>query len=165
MGALQEAVLEEAFAVQQALLGDSLSCNPSSLLSDNTANTHNKTDELFLHTPLFYWNCSLSNVKNDRDILGTVNSNHVWQSPVNITLRWGTVLAGKQFQHDRLVAADALVISFWYKLDSNFTALWDERASKLAANSDSKERWDIHPSDGLVTNHSVYEVQIFTCIV
>jgi len=113
---------------------------------------------MFFHSPLLYWNCSLSSMKDDANLIKTVNREFNKRSPANVTLRWGSVLAGKKFHHDRLVKADALVISLFYRLDSPAGELWDQRAAVLAQEADVHGRYDVYPGNGKENGSTLYEV-------
>src|SRR3982074_3443966 len=100
----------------------------------------------FLHSPLLYWNCSVAAIESDDSILTTINSYNHQISPANITLRPSSVLAGISLSRNRLVAADALVVSLFYKAGSTAGDLWDERAKALAQSDNS--RWDVYLANG-----------------
>ncbi|KAG0639799.1 sterol-sensing domain of SREBP cleavage-activation-domain-containing protein [Tuber brumale] len=112
---------------------------------------------MFLHSPLLYWNCSLSAIKADANLITTVNKEFNKRSPANVTLRWGSVFAGKKFHHNQLTKADALVISLFYRLDSSAGELWDRRAAILAQEADTHGRYDVYPSDGKEKGSTLYE--------
>ena len=170
MDALRLEVVEEALHIQQALLGPGVSCSAFSgvqfadeLFLEQTSDAlGNATSEMvpgmFFHSPLLYWNCSLSAVRGDPNLIATVNKGFNKRSPANVTLRWGSVFAGKRFQHHQLVKADALVISFFYRLDSSAGELWDQRATYLARESEIHGRYDVYPSDGKEKGSTLYEV-------
>jgi hypothetical protein len=84
-------------------------------------------------------------IESDNSIIATINrqSHHI--SPANITLSPSSVLAEIRWSYRWLVAADALVISLFYKAESRAGDLWDERAAALAQYD--KNRWDISPAD------------------
>ncbi|KAF8474745.1 sterol-sensing domain of SREBP cleavage-activation-domain-containing protein [Kalaharituber pfeilii] len=111
----------------------------------------------FFHSPLLYWNCSLSAIQDDKDLLDTVNTGFMRVSPLNMTLHWSSVFAGKLFSHHRLVAADALVISLFYSADSQIGELWDQRAADLASDAYSLGKYEIYPSHGEVKRNTFYE--------
>ncbi|RPA95328.1 hypothetical protein L873DRAFT_1829877 [Choiromyces venosus 120613-1] len=112
---------------------------------------------MFFHSPLLYWNCSLSAIRDDANLIITVNKQFNKRSPANVTLRWGSVFAGKKFHHHQLVKADALVISLFYRLDSSVGELWDQRAAVLAQEADVHGRYDVYPSDGKEKGSTLYE--------
>ncbi|PWW76014.1 hypothetical protein C7212DRAFT_194519 [Tuber magnatum] len=112
---------------------------------------------MFFHSPLLYWNCSLSAIKGDPNLIVTVNKEFAKRSPVNVTLRWGSVFAGKKFHHNQLIKADALVISLFYRLDSSAGELWDQRAAVLAQEAGVHGRYDVYPSDGKEKGSTLYE--------
>lgn len=172
MDAVNPEVLEEALRIQGALLGPGTSCDSFSEGDhfDQMAKTEvsrldgdrNKTlgmpAGMFFHSPLLYWNCSLSAVQNDMDLLQTVNSGINRRSAANVTLRWGSVFAGKRFRHQQLIGADALVISLFYQLDSRVGELWDQRATYLAKSAETHKRYEVYPSDGREKGSTLYEV-------
>ncbi|KAF8252243.1 hypothetical protein K440DRAFT_651426 [Wilcoxina mikolae CBS 423.85] len=112
---------------------------------------------MFFHSPLLYWNCSLEAVENDRRVLRTVNDNIFQHSSAGITLRWSSVFAGKQFSHQKLIAADALVISLFYDLNSTAGELWDQRAAKIALEARQHGRFKVYPPDGKEDYSHLYE--------
>lgn len=173
MNALNSEVLEEALGIQQTLLGPGTSCtsfseegyfnqkmlNPGpSILDESRNKTSGMPAGMFFHSPLLYWNCSLSAIQNDNDILRTVNDGFNRRSATNMTLRWGSVFAGKRFAHQQLVGADALVISLFYQLDSPVGELWDRRAAYLAKSAETHRRYEVYPSDGKEKGSTLYEV-------
>lgn len=111
----------------------------------------------FLHSPLLYWNCSAAAIESDNSILMTINSQAHRISPTNLTLRPSSVLTGIRLSHNGLVAADALVVSFFYKAESRAGDLWDERAEALAQLD--KSRWDVYPADGRETSSRFFKFQ------
>lgn len=173
MDALNSEVLEEALGIQRTLLGSGASCDSfsgdGSFKEALSKPEISKLDEdmnripgmpagMFFHSPLLYWNCSLSAVRNDMDLLSTVNSGINRRSAANMTLRWGSVFAGKRFRNQQLVGADALVISFFYQLDSHVGELWDQRAAYLAKSAETHKRYEVYPSDGRENGSTLYEV-------
>jgi hypothetical protein len=99
----------------------------------------------FLHSPLLYWNCSATAIESDSSVLTTINSGAHQISPANITLRPSSVLAAMRLSHNRLAAADALVVSLFYKDESTAGDLWDEQAKSLAQHDQS--RWEVYRTD------------------
>lgn len=173
MDALNSEVLEEALEIQRALLGSGASCDtfseddyfskvPSGPEISTLEGDRNKTSGMpagmFFHSPLIYWNCSLPAVRNDMDLLRTVNNGINQRSAANVTLRWGSVFAGKRFRNQQLVGADALVISLFYQLDSHVGELWDQRAAYLAKSAEIHGRYEVYPSDGREGGSTLYEV-------
>lgn len=169
MKALDATVLEQASVIQSALLGLKPGCASPSLYAGLTSNAEppagHRSDDLvifetlgsdwFYHSPLLYWNCSTEEILTDSNIIATVNERCGQVSPANISLRHTSVFAGKRFHGDELVAADALVISLFYKLNSKIGDIWTERAEELVRTNNS--RWDIYPSDGKVTRSRLYD--------
>lgn len=188
MEALRYDVVAEALKIQQILLGPEVSCSSplgsgmftettgsgsdgggdsgngdagvdsgSSGIRKNASNLGMGTG-MFFHSPLLYWNCSLSAMKDDANLIMTVNREFAKRSPANVTLRWGSVFAGKKFRHNRLIGADALVISLFYRLDSPAGRLWDQRATVLAQEADVYGRYDVYPGNGKENGSTLYEV-------
>lgn len=167
MDALNSEVLEVALGIQQTLLGPGTSCDSFSgddyfgdisRLDRGGNRTSGMPADMFFHSPLLYWNCSLSAVRNDMDLLRTVNNGANQCSAANVTLRWGSVFAGKRFRNQQLVGADALVISLFYQLDSRVGELWDQRVAYLAESAQTHKRYEVYPSDGGERGSTLYEV-------
>ena len=171
MGALIPEVVEEALKVQEALLGSGVFCTEAPNSGDSRPGVNDLLSQepvlnassvlplrVFFHSPLLYWNCSLSAIQQDNDLLETVNANSMRVSPLNMTLYWSSVFAGKLFSHHRLAAADALVISLFYDTNSKMGELWDERATALASDANLRGKYDIYPPDGKVRRYTFYEV-------
>ncbi|KAL7276345.1 hypothetical protein RUND412_000648 [Rhizina undulata] len=173
MRALAPEVVEEALKVQEALLGTGFDCvsyadegpissmmyekESSNSEGNNSRSTLLAAPGMFFHSPLLYWNCSISAIRNDPNLIDTINKNYYRHSPANVTLRWGSVFAGKRFSHRRLAEADALVISLFYRLDGGMGELWDQRAQLLAEEAQQHKRYDVYPSDGKEKNTTLYE--------
>lgn len=166
MEALTPDVLKEGLRIQQALLPGAI-CQPSAsegFLGENAAmfdhgDSAPGLPAMFFHSPLLYWNCSVARVENDRRILKTVNDNIFQRSSAGITMRWGSVFAGKQFSHQKLIAADALVISLFYHLNSSAGELWDRRAEKIAREARQHGRFKVYPANGKEDYNLLYEVR------
>jgi len=107
------------------------------------------------HSPLMYWDCSLTTLDQDNDLLGTINAHQQAHSALNLTLRPSTVFAGKSFSNTKLRAADALVITLFDQTNSTVGEIWNSRARTLA-NTLSPD-WSIYPLDGHVTRSRLYE--------
>lgn len=164
MEALQSRVLEEGLRIQQELLGPEVNCVTYAENHDGysqrsqLARSNASRMEMFVHSPLLYWNCSMEAVQQDSDILNTVNRNVFLHSAANITVRWRSVFAGKRFKDHHLAAADALIISLFYDVDSSVGDLWDQRAAKLTAEAKEHGRYAVSFSRGKST---LYEVFLF----
>jgi hypothetical protein len=102
-----------------------------------------------------YWNCSLSVLEQDQDLLATVNMHTKIRSALNITLRPSTVFAGKVFSNLKLRAADALVITLFDQTNSSVGAIWEARSRQLA--EELPPDWTIFPDDGQVSRSRLYE--------
>jgi len=112
----------------------------------------------FFHSPLLYWNCSETLILSDEDLVDTVNQKTLLHSAANLTVLWGSVFAGKQIVHHRLVAADALVITLFYRIDSDAGDAWDVRASSLVSDKHNPERYDVYPASLDFQASRMYEV-------
>lgn len=161
MRALERETLLEAAAVQDWLLGPMSNCD-----TDVSITTPASTDPSapgpslplsFLHSPLLYWNCSVAAIESDYSILATINGQAHKVSRGNVTLKPSSVLAGMLWSYQRLVAADALVISLFYKAGSRAGKLWDERAHEVAQYDTS--RWDIIPTSDGSTGSRLFRLQ------
>lgn len=111
----------------------------------------------FLHSPLLYWNCSVTAIESDSSVLTTINSRAGQISPANITLKPSSVLVGMLLFNNRLVAADTIVISLFYKAESKAGDLWDDGAKALARRY--KSRWDVYPAGGRGTGSRLFRFQ------
>jgi hypothetical protein len=155
-------------AIQNSLLGSKLSCDrlPSGAAAFSNAAVPSTDQgdiavaaaygsEWFFHSPLLYWNCSIPEGITESQIVQDINKRSGGKSPVNVTLRYSSVFAGKQFTGNELAAADAVVISLFYKLDSKMGRIWQERAEDLARAAG--DRWDVYPLDGNVRRSRLFE--------
>ncbi|KAI9766074.1 MAG: hypothetical protein M1840_006781 [Geoglossum simile] len=162
MRAIEPEVLTEALRVQEALLGPTSNCeylrsvdDPATTSREQTASSLAIGPASFFHSPLFYWNCSVSAIEGDHDLLETINERSHRVSPANLTLRHSTVFAGKIFSKDRLIAVDALVITLFHRIDPRIEGLWNSRAEELA--KDASGRLSVYPANGKVSRSHPYE--------
>lgn len=162
MNAIDLRVLREATHVQDALIGSGFNRDGS---ADSTQLEPSRDTQGCVvpgvgekwgwHSPLMYWECSLSALEEDRDLLGTINAHTRGHSALNVTLRPSTVFAGKAFSNTKLRAADALVITVFDQTNSNLGDIWDSRSRQLAG--ELHPDWTIFPKDGHVTRNRLYE--------
>jgi hypothetical protein len=170
MKALERETLLEAVVIQDLLLGPMLTCDPVRDTTTHRTTLTTPSERMlilerqepnftvsFLHSPLLYWNCSTAAIESDNSILTTVNSHAHQISPANITLRPSSIFSGMLLSHNRLVAADTLVVSLFYKADSRAGDLWDERSQALAQREQS--RWKVYPADGRGTGSRLFKFQ------
>ncbi|KAI2487629.1 Sterol-sensing multi-domain protein [Pyrenophora tritici-repentis] len=163
MKAIQLPVLHEAMHVQEVLVNGGFDSNQGApvirqhiLGRDNQGCVVAAPGEKWgWHSPLMYWNCSLTALDQDQDLLGTINAHKQTHSALNLTLRPSTVFAGKSFSNSRLRAADALVITLFDQTNSTVGDTWNSRAHTLAETLSSG--WTIFPPDGHVTQSRLYE--------
>lgn len=164
MEALERETLLEAFAIQDMLFGPMSSCGTAPWREDTSNVVRTPIDFSasgpdmtlsFHHSPLIYWNCSAAAIESDNSILTTINSRAHQISPANIKLRPSSVLAGMLLSHNRLIAADALVVSLFYKAESRAGDLWDKGAEALTQRGNS--RWDVYLADGRETGSGFFK--------
>lgn len=163
MRAIDPRVLREALYVQEALIGNGFSKAAASAPTDHPVFTDESGGcyatkpgyHWGFHSPLMYWNCSLSALEDDQDLLSTINSRSRQSSALNLTLRPSTVFAGKIFSNAKLRAADALVITLFDQTNASLGATWDSRSRTLAAEASTE--WSIFPKDGQVVRSRLYE--------
>lgn len=163
MRAIDPRVLREALYVQEALIGNGFNKDAASAPTDHPVSTDDDGGcyatkpghHWGFHSPLMYWNCSLSALEDDQDLLSTINSRSRQSSALNLTLRPSTVFAGKIFSNTKLRAADALVITLFDQTNSSLGATWDSRSRTLAAEASTE--WSIFPKDGQVVRSRLYE--------
>jgi hypothetical protein len=169
MRALERDVLVDALNIQQALV----SPEPLSRFSDDRRTPPSRPehdvgrDGCFpkhvsglswaFHSPLMFWNCSYSAISADPNPIRTINEQALRRSDFNLTLLPASVFAGKSFVDNKLVAADALVITLFERPTAGSMKPWDQRLAALAA--DYPDRWSFYPEDGIVTRNQLYEFQ------
>jgi hypothetical protein len=169
MGALELNVLPDALDIQNALVRnifpavdpkDASSGKADSALlpaDDGCAPNLGDGQSWGLHSPLMYWNCSSASIRSDQDRLATIHKQSAGRSYLNFTLRPSTVFAGKSFVGDKLVAADALVITIFDKSSDSLASPWDRRLRKLAALY--RDRWLFYPDTGSNLRSQLYDFQ------
>jgi hypothetical protein len=173
MKALEPSILLTALDIQDSLLGPTLNFNPTKVRSNSFdpddvpsefttevrdsfhASNGLSNQTWFFHSPLLYWSGSHQAIEEDRDIISTINEGSRRSTAVNVTLRHRIVFSGKRFEDNRLVAADALVITLIHKLDSPVGHQWENRAAALAETHN--ERWKMYPADGRPSASRLYE--------
>lgn len=75
---------------------------------------------------------------------------------MNLTLRPTSVFAGKSFVKDKVVSADALVITLFDR-DGKDNQRWVDVLSRIA--TDAPARWLMYPQDGHGIRSQLYEFQ------
>lgn len=150
MRALEKDVLKSALEIQQTLIeGDSWTSVLPSLRSSSLLSWG-------YHSPLMYWNNSRRVIENDDDILRTINrQSSTTSSSLNVALRPASVFAGKKFDHRKLTAADALVITLINKVGDGVGSQWRDRMTSLATGA--CRNCTLFPEDGHITRNRVYE--------
>ncbi len=102
-----------------------------------------------------YWNSDLERLKSDPNLLRTINQRSHEKSAFNLTLTPSTVLAGKMFNGTKLIAADALVISFFYNPNNRADEEWSQRYRNLERMDD----WDVYPRSMNDIGSRLYELR------
>ena len=166
MKALERETLLEAVDIQEALLGPISSWATALLRHEDTSGIPTEPAEhsalesdaavSFIHSPLLYWNGSAA-IESTDSILSAINSPTTRKSLANITLTPASVLLGPVWSGNRLVAADALVVSLFYKAGSRAGEMWDERVEALTQAGEG--RWDIHLKDDSGTGSQLLQYQ------
>jgi Sterol-sensing domain of SREBP cleavage-activation len=154
MRALDRHVLEEALEIQRVVLGEA---NGRQGLGATNNAAEGLDKSWGVHSPLIFWNCSGEGIKNDGDILRTINEQAHRRTGLNLTLRPSSVFAGKTFGHNQLTAADALVITLFEKSQNGRGRAWNEKFMTLAQSV--PDRWSIYPETGKVTQSQLYQFQ------
>jgi hypothetical protein len=160
MRAIELPVLREAMHVQDALIGSGFGQDEDSAPAIDARDSSGclaaaAGQNWGFHSPLMYWNCSLSHLEKDQDLLKTINSHTTTQSALNLTLRPSSVFAGKTFSNTKLRAADALVITVFDQTESGLGDVWDARTRLLAERVSAN--WTVFPDSGQVTSSRLYE--------
>ena len=107
------------------------------------------------HSPLLYWNCSMSLIHDDKDLLATINRQANRRTFMNLTMRPTSVFAGKTFEKNRLISADALVLTFFDDPSLGIGESWDKRMKELA--DYAPNLWSLFPDTGRVTGSKLYD--------
>jgi hypothetical protein len=171
MRALETKVLIDALHIQNAVLYGVFP-RPEDWLSPSSEVVHTVTDNDLkkvgcdpdghadvswgYHSPLMYWNCSLAALKHDQDVIQTVVNQSTHRSHFNLTLRPSSVFAGKSFIGNKIIAADALVLTlFDLSATSHNSLLWSERLSNLTTTYPN--RWSFYPEAGTMTRSQLYK--------
>lgn len=174
MKALDREVLLGALELQDEILGETTDFNPrqptnsiESLdphvdLSRQERDTFHVINGLtnqswFFHSPLLYWACDAETIKQDPNLLNTVNEKKTQPTSVNVTLRHSIVFSGKNFEDRRLVGADALVITLLHRPDSPVGRQWERKLERYA--SRKTDEWDVFPPDGRSAASQLYDFQ------
>ncbi|KAI4625371.1 uncharacterized protein J4E87_005218 [Alternaria ethzedia] len=163
MNAIALPVLREAMHVQEVLINGGFDTRESAAYDDQHMLQRDAPGCLVApagekwgwHSPLMYWDCSLSALEKDDNLLDTINAHNRIRSALNVTLRPSTVFAGKSFSATKLRAADALVITLFDQTNSSLGDTWDSRSRLLADKLDPD--WTIFPPDGQVGRSRLYE--------
>jgi hypothetical protein len=169
MGALELNVLSDAHDIQNALVRGIFPPidrkDATSAASDHDDSPPNDgcnwivgDDQSWgFHSPLMYWDCSSAAIRSDEDRLSTIHKESTGRSYLNFTLRPSTVFAGKSFVDNKLVAADALVITIFDKSSDVHASPWDRRFRKLAVLY--ADRWLFYPDSGSNLRSQLYDFQ------
>lgn len=152
MNALNKAVLKQALAVQQSIVGEENINNMIPALDDRL---RNGTLQWGYHSPLMYWNNSEDLIDSDPDILATINNQKHASTSLNVILRPASVFAGKKFSRRQLLAADALVITLMNKVDDDAGQQWQQQMKALA--DGTCQNCTLFPSNGHVLRQRTYE--------
>lgn len=156
MEALDKDVLQKALKVQQSLILDDQQSDAIPALSDSL---RSGTLEWGYHSPLMYWNSSAQVLEADADVLKTINTQKLGYSSLNVALRPASVLAGKRFNRNELLAADALVITLINRFDHHIGGQWQQKMRDLTHEA-CQGCAVFSADDGHVTSHRVYEFSL-----
>lgn len=107
------------------------------------------------HSPLLYWNCSLSQIRRDQDFLSTINLQATQQTFLNLTMRPTSVFAGKTFFKNNITAADALVLTFFSDPRLGIGERWEKRMEELAHHA--PHLWSLFPTAGVFHGSKLYD--------
>jgi len=174
MKALQKDVLQTALEIQDELLGSTINFSPQRTRDstrvdgiglDYTADMRDSfhvsnglsNSSWFFHSPLQYWSCDLEKIKEDTNIITTINQHSNQSTSVNVTLRHPLVFSAKRFEEHRLVAADALAITLIHGLDSPVGKQWEIKAREMARRRSAK--WNVVPEEVLSLSSELYQFQ------
>ncbi|KAK3720398.1 hypothetical protein LTR37_003810 [Vermiconidia calcicola] len=153
MRALEKDTLKHALDIQQTVVGG----EPlASIFPSLREKLRSSTLDWGYHSPLMYWNSSHKMIDRDDDVLRTINDQaRSTSSSLNVALRPASVFAGKKFSHQKLIAADALVITLMNKISDGDGDQWKDRMKSLT--SDACSDCTLFPRNGHVTRNRIYE--------
>ena len=153
MKALEKDTLNSALDIQQTLVGG----EPlTSIFPSLSEKLRSSTLTWGYHSPLMYWNNSHQMIEDDDNILRTINDQaRTASSSLNVALRPASVFAGKKFHHQKLVAADALVITLMDKVEGGVGGQWGDQMASLRTGA--CQNCTLFPRDAHVTRNRVYE--------
>ena len=100
-------------------------------------------------------NNSAAAIDDDADIVQTINEQSRSSSSLNVALRPASVLAGKTFNHRKLVAADALVLTLLNKVENGVGGKWQDKMHSLEGSA--CENCTLYPPHGEISRSKVYE--------
>ncbi|KAH4180274.1 sterol regulatory element-binding protein cleavage-activating protein [Parastagonospora nodorum] len=160
MKAIELPVLREAMHVQDALIGSGFGDREEAAQTIAARDspgclTAAAGQKWGYHSPLMYWDCSLSALESDQNLLNSINSRATAHSALNLTLRPSSLFAGKKFYNTKLRAADALVFTVFDQTNDGLGDVWDARSRLLAERI--SPNWTVFPESGHVTNSRLYE--------
>ena len=166
MGALDPDVIHEAARIEEVLLGQIPSGATAPRLKDDangwsresvgSVESESGVTDAFIHSPLLYWKDS-SSLESIDSILDAVNSNKHGKSAANVTLTPASVLSRPVESEGRLVAADALVASLFYKAGSSAGERWDERVEALPQSGNGN--WEVYLNNAEGTGSRLFRFQ------
>ena len=107
------------------------------------------------HSPLLYWNCSMSQIRGDPDFTSTINLQATQRTFLNLTMRPTSVFAGKTFYKNNLTAADAIVLTFFNDPTLGIGEVWNQRMKALAEHA--PHLWSLFPAAGVVSRSMLYD--------
>ncbi|KAF2154592.1 hypothetical protein K461DRAFT_275719 [Myriangium duriaei CBS 260.36] len=150
MKALNTSVLLEAFNLQRELL----SVHTSSEVDSPSAFRHR--NDWAVHSPTIFWRNSVDLFNSDDDPLLTINEFNHDATFSHLDLRSMSVFAGKSFRKNRLVAADALVLTLLSRHNSSIGAIWDASLKSISTHEDQLP-WTVQNSANTTNHDSIYE--------
>ena len=173
MGALNKKVLVEALNIQNILVPkagphhEDVEGGPGHEKADSEQKEVGvdlcsidtpKSEAAGFHSPLMFWNCSQSAILHDEHVLDTIYEQRTRRSYLNLTLRPTSVFAGKSFAKDKVVAADALVLTMFGRETGESANTWEQRVDQLSAEAHRRGN-SLYPGDGHVHQSRLYEFQ------
>lgn len=148
MKALEKSTLKEALQIQNAIL-DETDLEPLGQASQPDSFGRS------CHSPLVLWNNSASLLEQDPDLLSTINRHTNESAFLSFKLRPMSVFAGKSFTNSRLVAADALVISLFNRINDSTGVRWQDNIASLA--KQHSKSWSMLQEPARLNHSRVYE--------
>ncbi|GAO51085.1 hypothetical protein SAICODRAFT_73387 [Saitoella complicata NRRL Y-17804] len=146
MGVLDREVLDKALKIEEAMMETMVRKAGERGVEDLCETCFaSEYGTCFMHSPFLYWEGG-EQFRADPDYMATIREGTHRVSPWGVTLRWGTVFAGKYYDPDhQLIAADAAVVGYFFKREAVCGEIWYDSVKEMRERGDAGgDPWDLH---------------------